>query len=167
MPGPLEIALSVVAGFALWIAGVHFFDGVHFTLHGMMGSRWHWLRALAAPHVMHHRWLDRQLETRWEYQRRNIWGHIVLEYATQLVFSALLLTILPALVVGVGVLLQTLLFAYILSFRGLDIAHRATPILDAYQPSFLAFPAYHALHHVYPDAHFSAYSKLPRSRQSR
>ncbi len=102
MPGPLEIALSVVAGFALWIAGVHVFDTVHWVLHGMMGSRWRWLRALATPHVMHHRWLDPNLETRWEYQRRNIWGHIVLEYATQLVFSALLLLMLPPLVVGVG-----------------------------------------------------------------
>ena len=160
MPDPLEIVVSVVAGFVLWIAGVHFFDGVHWVLHKMMGSRWRGLRALASPHVMHHCWLDESLTTRWEYQRRNIWGHIVLEYTTQLVFSALLLLVLPFLAIAVCVALQTLVFAFVLSQRGLDVNHRAIEILDAYRPSFLAFPAYHALHHVYPEAHFSAYSKL-------
>jgi hypothetical protein len=33
-------------------------------------------------------------------------------------------------------------------------------ILDAYRPSFACPPAYHALHHVHPDAYFSAYTKL-------
>jgi hypothetical protein len=160
MPAPLEVVRALLLGLPLWIAGVHFFDGVHWVLHRMMRSRWGLLRVLSRPHVMHHRWLDPSLSTRWEYQHRNLWGHIVLEYVTQLVFSALLLLVLPTGVVAACVLYQTLLFAYILSERGLDVNHRAIEMLDAYRPSFLAMPAYHALHHVYPDAYFSAYSKL-------
>ncbi len=160
MPGPLDILTAVLLGVALWVAGVHFFDLVHWVLHGMLRSRWRPLRLLATPHLMHHRWLDGSLTTRWEYQRANLWGHIVLEYSTQLAFSGLLLLLLPAAVVGVCAALQTLTFAYILGQRGLDINHRAIEMLDAYRPSVLAMPAYHALHHVYPDAYYSAYSKL-------
>jgi hypothetical protein len=160
MPGPADLALALLLGLPVWIAGVHFFDLVHWFLHGMLRSRWRALRWLATPHAMHHRWLDRQLRIRWDQQRANLWGHIVLEYATQLVFSAALLLVLPAGVVAAAVLYQTLVFGYILSQRGLDVNHRPIEVLDAYRPSPLALPAYHALHHVYPDAHYSAYSKL-------
>jgi len=33
-------------------------------------------------------------------------------------------------------------------------------MLDAYRPGWVAPPAYHALHHVWPDSHYSAYSRL-------
>ena len=43
--------------------------------------------------------------------------------------------------------------------RGLDVNHRPIEMLDAYRPGPWTPPAYHALHHVHPDAHFSAYTK--------
>jgi monoglucosyldiacylglycerol epimerase len=160
VPGPIEIAVALVLGVPVWIVGLHVFDGLHWVLHGMLRSRWRVVRWLAAPHAMHHRWLDAELRICWENQAANFWGHIVLEYTTQLVFSAALLLVLPAGMVAAAVLYQTLVFAYIVSQRGLDPNHRPIEMLDAYKPSFLALPAYHALHHVYPDAYYSAYSKL-------
>jgi hypothetical protein len=144
----------------LWIAGTVVFDGVHWALHRMLGSRWRWLRQLAWPHQVHHEWLDRELRIHPENQRKNVFCHLVPEYLTQLAFSGLLLWVLPTGPVVACALLQTGIFLFLLSQRGLDINHRPIEILDAYLPSLVCPPAYHALHHVYPDSHFSAYTKL-------
>jgi hypothetical protein len=82
------------------------------------------------------------------------------EYLTQLAWSGAMLTWLPRAVVLGCAIWQTLLFALVLGFRGLDPNHRPVEILDAYRPSVLCSPAYHALHHVYPDAYWSAYTKV-------
>jgi hypothetical protein len=155
-----EWLLAVAAGPALWLAGAIFFDFVHWVLHGMLRSRWSLLRALAWPHSIHHQWIDRELRVRWEYQRRNVWCHIVPEYATQLAFTGALTLLLPLPFVVVLAALQTAVFAGILRAGGLDTNHRPVEFLDAYRPGFLTPPAYHALHHVHPDAYFSAYTKL-------
>lgn len=159
MPLAWEIGLAVVVGPALWLAGAIFFDFVHWVLHRMLSSRRALLRALAWPHAVHHEWIDRNLEVCWENQTRNVWCHIVPEYVTQLAFAAALAWLLPAPFVVVLVALQTLVFAGILRARGLDANHRPIEWLDAYRPGFATPPAYHALHHVYPDAYFSAYTK--------
>ena len=160
MPSWTEIGLAICAGPALWLAGAIFFDFVHWILHGMLRSRWRPLRTLAWPHQVHHEWIDRNLVVHFERQTGNLFCHIVPEYLTQLVFSAGLALLLPWTFVAVLVGLQTLVFAGILHARGLDLNHRPIEWLDAYAPGFLTPPAYHALHHVYPDGHYSAYTKL-------
>ncbi len=156
----IEAPLTVLASVALWIAGTIFFDAVHWVLHCMLRSRWAVLRALAWPHGVHHRFLDERLEIRWENRRKNVFCHLVPEYLTQLAFSAALLLFLPAAPVIGCAALQTLVFGFLLKDRGLDVNHRPIETLDAYRPSFLCPPAYHALHHVYPDAYYAAYNKL-------
>jgi hypothetical protein len=87
----------------------------------------------------------------------------VLEYVTQLVFTAAVALLLPLPFAIVLATLQTLVFAATLRYGGLDLNHKPIAMLDAYCPgSFtpLAPPTYHALHHVYPDAYYSAYTKL-------
>jgi hypothetical protein len=156
----VPLVWSVVLALPLFLASTVVFDVVHWALHRMLRARAGWLRALAWPHSVHPRWLDRQLSTRWEYQRLNIWCHIVPEYLTQIAFSALCLTVLPAGPVMATVVLQTVVFLLILRERGLDLNHRAIAVLDAYPPAIYCPPAYHALHHVHPDAHMSAYLKV-------
>ncbi len=160
MSAILEAVGWLLLAIPLWIVGTVVFDAVHWALHLMLGSRWRLLRGLAWPHGVHHQWLDRELRIHPENQRRNVFCHLVPEYLTQLAFSGLLLRVLPTGPVVACALLQTGVFLYLLSQRGLDINHRPIEILDAYVPSALCPPAYHALHHVYPDAHFSAYTKL-------
>ena len=160
MPLWAEWLLAIAAGPFLWLAGAIVFDFVHFVLHAMLRSRWRLLRALAWPHSVHHQWIDRRLEVRWENQTRNVWCHLIPEYGTQLAFSAALLLVLPVPFVAVLVMLQTAVFAWLLGQRGLDPNHRPIAVLDAYRPGFHTPPAYHALHHVYPDAYYSAYTKL-------
>ncbi|MBW2534321.1 MAG: sterol desaturase family protein, partial [Deltaproteobacteria bacterium] len=155
-----EIALALALGPPLWLCGAIGFDAVHWALHRMLRSRHAWLRALAWPHSVHHDWIDEKLEIHWDQQGRNVWCHIVPEYATQLAFTGALAALLPPafpLVVGA---LQTAVFVGILRARGLDRNHRPVRLLDAYAPGPHTPPAYHALHHAYPDAYFSAYTKL-------
>jgi len=155
-----SIVLALGLGPVLWLAGAIAFDFVHFVLHAMLRSRWRLLRALAWPHRVHHRWIDRELVVHFEYQRRNIWCHIVPEYLTQLAFTGGVAWLLPLPFAAVLAGLQTVVFLSILRERGLDLNHRPIELLDAYRPGFMTPPAYHALHHVHPDAYFSAYTKL-------
>lgn len=156
----MALLSSAIGGVALWVAGAVFFDVVHWVLHWMLRSRSAILRGLAWPHSVHHQWLDGSLKDHPELQRRNIWCHLVPEYLTQLAFCAIAWLVLPGGMVGVCAVLQTVTFLGLLSYKGLDINHRPIEILDAYRPSWLPYPEYHALHHVYPDAYFSAYPKL-------
>jgi hypothetical protein len=153
------LVLAVLAGAPLWALGTVFFDAVHRVLHGFLGSRWRLLRAIAWPHSVHHQWLDEKLRIVWQKQRANVWCHLVPEYLTQLAFSAGLLLVLPTATVISCIAIQTGVFLLILRERGLDINHRPIGMLDAYQPGWVAPPAYHALHHVWPDSHYSAYSR--------
>jgi len=156
----LQLTRTIPASVLLWFAGAVFFDAVHAALHFMLRSRSSLLRKLAWPHSVHHQWLDGTLTIRWENQRRNVWCHLVPEFATQLVFSLMALAVLPRPVVAGCVALQVAVFSGMLWYRGLDVNHREIALLDAYRPSFFCYPAYHALHHVHQDAYFSAYGKL-------
>lgn len=155
-----EALLSLLLALPVWVAGTVVFDGVHWVLHVFLRTRSRLLRALAWPHVVHHQFLDERLRIHPERQRANIFCHLVPEYLTQLAFTASLLLLLPRSVVAATALLQTAVFALLLRARGLDINHRPIEVLDAHGPSFWALPAYHALHHVYPDAYYSAYTKV-------
>ena len=79
--------------------------------------------------------------------------------ATQVAFTLALESLLPAATTATALVLQVAVFLGVASRRGLDRNHLPIDVLDAYRPSVLALPAYHALHHVHPDAHYSAYSK--------
>jgi hypothetical protein len=155
-----QILLAIALGPPLWLAGAVFFDGVHWVLHGMLRSRSRWLRRLARPHAVHHAWIDRDLQTNLALRRANIACHIVPEYATQLLFTALVLWLLPWPFAAVLFALQTGVFVGILAAGGQDLNHRPARRIDAHPPGWLTPPAYHALHHAFPDAHFSAYTKL-------
>jgi len=159
-PAVPEILVAILAGPVLWLAGAIMFDGVHWVLHRMLRSRFAWLRALAWPHSVHHAWIDRDLATNRELQRANIWCHLVPEYLTQLAFTGVIALVLPLPFAIVLTILQTVLFACLLSFRGRDINHRPPAVIDAHPRGWTTPPSYHLLHHVWPDAHFSAYTKL-------
>jgi len=133
---------------------------VHWALHRMGASRSALLRALAWPHAVHHRWIDRDLETHLDLRLANVFCHIVPEYLTQLVFTGVVALVLPLSFAAVLALLQTGIFLGILSARGQDINHRPPARVDAHPPGWLTPPAYHLRHHAWPDAHFSAYTKI-------
>lgn len=152
--------LAILLGPILWLVGALVFDVVHWVLHLMLRSRFGWLRGLARPHAVHHEWIDRALVTHWELQSANIRCHIIPEYLTQLAFTGFVALLLPLPFVAVLAALQTAVFAGMLYYRGRDVNHRPAARIDAHPPGWLTPPSYHALHHVWPDAYFSAYTKL-------
>lgn len=155
-----EVVKAILLGPFLWLAGAIVFDWVHWALHGMLRSRFRALRLLAHPHVIHHEWIDRDLVTNWQLRTANIWCHLVLEYVTQLVFTGIVALVLaPAYAIVLGVL-QTIVFLTILRDRGRDVNHRPPERLDAHPAGWSTPPSYHLLHHVWPDAYYSAYTKL-------
>jgi hypothetical protein len=160
MPLWVDVPLWLAGSVALWATGAVAFDAVHYLLHVMLRSRSRLVRALAWPHAVHHRWLDDTLTIRWEHQTANVFCHLVPEYLTQLAFTLIAALVVPTPVAMGCAALQTAIFVGLLSYRGLDVNHRGVTFLDAHKPSPFALPAYHALHHVHPDAYFSAYGKL-------
>lgn len=155
-----ELLAAILLGPLLWLVGAVVFDGVHWILHVMLRSRLAVLRVLAWPHAVHHRWIDRRLETHLELRAANVFCHIVPEYLTQLVYTGVLALLLPAYLVGTVFVLQTALFLGILAGRGQDLNHRPAARIDAHRPGWTTPPAYHALHHAWPDAYYSAYTKV-------
>jgi len=152
----LWLVLQVLVVF---LASTVVFDIVHYLLHLFARSSNPLLRWAGGLHETHHRFLDRNLEIRREYQTANLYRHVIPEYSTQVAFCLCLLWLLPAVVVVSAMALQTLVFLLILREKGMDINHRTIERLPAYRPMFFCLPPYHALHHVHPDAHFSSWIK--------
>lgn len=151
---------ALLLGPLLWLAGAIFFDAVHWALHALLRSGWAPLRALARPHAVHHEWIDRSLVTHFDRRRANVFAHIVPEYGTQLAFTGVLALWLPLPFVAVLGGLQTLVFLGILRLGGQDVNHRPAARIDAHPAGPWTPPSYHALHHAWPDAYFSSYTKL-------
>jgi len=149
----------VLQALALFLAGTVVFDAIHWLLHRLMGSRVGVLRAVGGLHATHHRFLDRELRIHDELLRANLLRHVIPEYLTHLAVSACALLLLPAAVVLPVVAAQTLVFLFILRSGGKDVNHRGIEVLRAYRPMYFCAPAYHALHHVHPDAYFSSWIK--------
>jgi hypothetical protein len=145
---------------ALLLASTVVFDVVHYALHRFMESPVPLLRAIGGLHATHHAFLDRELRVHEQYLRANIRRHVIPEYATHITVSLVLLRFFPATVMLPVMAIQTTVFLLILRCRGKDINHRGWEVLPAYQPSWFCLPAYHALHHVHPDAYMSSWIKL-------
>jgi hypothetical protein len=138
---------------------------VHWLLHRAHGSRIAPLAWAGGLHATHHDFLDRELRVHDELVAVNLRRHVVPEFLTQAAFSGALLALLwrvpllPWTAVAGAFAIQVLVFGWILKDRGLDVNHRGHDRLDAFRDSFFCMPEYHALHHVYPDAHFSSWIK--------
>ena len=159
LSGIVGIVLTLVQVLAVVLASTVVFDVLHFLLHRLYASRTAWLRRVGELHEWHHRFMDRNLDVHEELILQNLRWHVIPEYLTQLSFSLCLLALLPTRVVLGAIAVQTLVFLLILRARGIDINHRPIASLRAYRPSFFCMPEYHALHHVWPDAHFSSWIK--------
>ena len=144
----------------LLLASTVVFDVVHYALHRFSRSRLALLQAIGGLHATHHAFLDRELRIHDEYQRANLRRHVIPEYGTHITVSLGLLPVLPLRVVLPVMVIQTIVFLLILRCGGKDINHRGWKVLSAYRPSWFCLPAYHALHHIHPDAHMSSWIKL-------
>ncbi len=155
----LAFVSHLVLGLLVLMASTVVFDVVHWLLHRLMASRFGALRAIGGLHGTHHRFLDTELRIHEEEIPGNLRRHVVPEYLTQMAVILCLLPFVPWPAVAVAASVATGLFVWIYRGRGYDVNHHDWERVDAYRPMYFCLPEYHALHHVWPDAHFSSWIK--------
>jgi len=151
--------LHLLLGVACFLLATIAFDLLHYLLHRCHASDRPLVRRLGSLHQTHHEFLDRRLVSHPELEAGNLRRHVIPEFVTQVLVTALFLPVLPAPAVYVAWGIELMVFLLILRERGYDINHRQVDWLAAYKPVYFCMPEYHYLHHVYPDAHFSSWIK--------
>jgi hypothetical protein len=160
MSAIVSIVIHLAHVLALFLVSTVAFDVIHVLLHRFAGSRSVWMRALGKLHVRHHRFVDQNLDVHEEYTADNLRWHVIPEFLTQSALSLCLFWLVSREVILGTMAIQILVFLLILYARGQDLNHRPIASLRAAQPSWFCVPAYHALHHAYPETHFSSWIKL-------
>lgn len=131
-------------------------DGIHAFLHWASHSRSLILRALASLHQSHHDFLDRSLRFHDERLLPNLLMHQLPESLMRgLVLSALARLTGDPVVGSVAVAVVCVEFVVVAARRGRDHWHGVVGPLVAPASSAFVDPAYHQMHHVFPD-HFLA-----------
>lgn len=132
-------------------------DGIHAFLHRASHSRAWVLRALAALHQSHHDFLDRTLRFHDERLLPNLLMHQVPETVMRglVLFAVVRVTGAAPVVASIGIALVCIDFVVVVAHRGRDRWHRADGPLPAPAGGLFVDPAYHQMHHVFPD-HFLA-----------
>jgi hypothetical protein len=144
----------------LFFAATFVFDCVHWALHRCARSRSQWLRAVASLHLAHHEFLGPDLQPDDRFLRGNLFKHALPEYGTQVAVIATGFLVLDSPAVVLALAIATFQSARPVARRGRDPNHR--PLTRVMPPPhrLLVSPAYHALHHVYPDRYFGSYTAL-------
>lgn len=136
------------------------FDVVHYVLHRFMRSNVPAFQAIGSLHAVHHKFLGPDLKFNEAFRNKNIVWHMIPEYLTQMFCLALFLPFLNITPIALAGLFQTGMFLIILTGRGTDKHHKEVDIISAPRNGFFVSPAYHALHHRYPDRYFSSLVKI-------
>jgi hypothetical protein len=153
--GRWPLAFLVLYGGATFVA-----DIVHYALHAMARARSPALARIGALHDVHHRFLGSDLRIHHEYQTQNLFSHRIPEYATLVVATCVGFWCLPAGVVFAVIAWQTVLAALSTLRGGLDSNHMEVRRLSSPNAGWLVGPAYHALHHVFPENYMGSATKL-------
>jgi len=155
------LVLEVLLGFVLLLIATVAFDVIHVLLHTFYNSNNKVLKRIGYLHEVHHEFLDTELKIHEDKISANVYCHVIPEYITQVVVTALFIFVFPLTSVIAALLLETFIFALIMKGTpGFDVNHRYVDRLLAYRPLFFCLPEYHLLHHVYPNAYYSSWIKL-------
>lgn len=158
---PMRLIITyIIEASLLWYVATIWFDVVHYLLHRFMKSNIPVLRAVGSLHAAHHRFLGTDLRFNDVFRRRNLTRHLIPEYLTQVLFLGLFLPFLSPIPIGVAALFMTVMFLMVVRGRGRDKHHREAEQISAPGNGFYVSPAYHALHHRYPDSYHSSLVKI-------
>lgn len=151
------LALKTVVVF---FTGTIVADFFHYFFHLGMRSRIPLLRKIGSMHMSHHQFFSRSLKIKTAFAKKNLWHHLVIEYAASTTAMLLFLFFMPLGVVACAVALQTLIFIIVCSRHGIDPHHKSYSKLPSSRGGFFVSAEYHALHHVYPTKYYSSYCKF-------
>jgi hypothetical protein len=154
-----QLGTFAVGTFLLYVASTIVFDAVHFALHRCIASRLRILRIVGAPHAVHHAFLGPDLRFDDQLTWPNIWAHRTPEWLVQLGATACAAPVLPVYCVACVAAVHTTIFVISVAQRGKDANHKSFRTVPSTSSIFVG-PAYHALHHAYPDRFMSSFVKL-------
>ena len=136
------------------------FDCIHWLLHRWMRQGPPVFRFFGSLHAVHHRFLDTGLVLHDELTVPNIVQHHIPELVTQLAVCSLFYVVLQPLPVLATQIVLLIVFAVVMSMRGLDPNHTPLDVVPSPRSGVRVEAAYHLLHHVFPDRYMSSYVPL-------
>jgi monoglucosyldiacylglycerol epimerase len=154
-----KLATFAVGTILLYAATTVVFDALHYALHRCINSRHRMLRIVGTPHAVHHEFMDTSLRFHDRLTWPNIWFHRVPEWTVQVGATLCALPFVPVSWVLCTVAVHTVLFVITIVQRGRDANHVGYERVPSPRSWFVG-PAYHALHHAYPDCYMSSFVKL-------
>ncbi len=147
-------------GVLLFLLSTFLFDVLHYLLHRWRLSSSRLLRTFASWHQTHHDFLDDQMNVHPELVMRNIWAHLVPEYISSLLGTVIWIFVFDPVPVLIICVIHTGLFVMRMWTEGLDTHHMATDRISGRRGTWFVRPAFHAMHHVNPDAFYSSFVSL-------
>lgn len=153
----LNIILQTSIAF---LFGTLLFDIVHYLMHRFMKSNALILRKIGNWHSVHHCFFPGNLQIKHEWQEKNLYRHVTLEYVVQVCGIFICGMFLSPLASFFAFLVATLIFINEWRCRGIDLHHTPYAILPPYSGGIFVRANYHALHHVFPNKCFSSYVKI-------
>lgn len=156
----VSILVFVAQCAAIFVASTTVFDAVHYMLHRWRHSRFSLFRVFASWHQVHHDFLDKQMQVHPELKWRNIWAHLVPEFATSILGTIPFLLIFDPWAVAAICALHIVLFVFRVKEEGVDAYHMSMERLRGARGALVVTPAYHAMHHINPMAFYSSFLNI-------
>jgi sterol desaturase/sphingolipid hydroxylase (fatty acid hydroxylase superfamily) len=158
--GIWDVVIFTLEAVLIFVVSTLLFDIVHWLLHRWGRSTNPLLRTFARWHWVHHAFLDRKMRIHPNLVVRNIFFHVIPEYATSMAGTLLFLLVFPWQPVAAVAAMRTIMFAFTLKDEGMDFNHMTMPRVSGQQGLWWIGPSYHAMHHIYPNNFYSSFFNL-------
>ncbi|WEJ31617.1 hypothetical protein [Devosia sp. SD17-2] len=155
-----DVLIFLLQAGVAFVVSTALFDALHWLLHRWEQSPSPLLRKFSSWHWVHHKFLGLDMQVNPAYARQNIWFHILPEYLTSMVGTALFLLIFPWPPILAVAVLRTIMLGMTLREEGLDYNHMSMDRVGGNQSLLWVNNNYHAMHHVYPHNFFSSFANV-------
>jgi len=155
-----DVLIFLLQAGVAFIVSTALFDALHWLLHRWEKSPNPLLRKFSSWHWVHHKFLGLDMQVNPEYARLNIWFHILPEYLTSMIGTALFLLVFPWPPIVAVAIVRTIMLGMTLREEGLDYNHMSMDRVGGKQSLWWVNNNYHAMHHVYPNNFFSSFANV-------
>lgn len=155
-----DVLIFLLQAGVAFIVSTALFDALHWLLHRWEKSPNPLLRKFSSWHWVHHKFLGLDMQINPAYARLNIWLHILPEYLTSMIGTALFLLVFPWPPILAVAILRTIMLGMTLREEGLDYNHMSMDRVGGKQNLLWVNNNYHAMHHVYPHNFFSSFANV-------
>lgn len=155
-----DVLIFLLQAGVAFIVSTALFDALHWLLHRWEKSPNPLLRKFSSWHWVHHKFLGLDMQVNPAYARLNIWFHILPEYLTSMIGTALFLLVFPWPPIVAVAIVRTIMLGMTLREEGLDYNHMSMDRVGGKQSLWWVNNNYHAMHHVYPNNFFSSFANV-------